>query len=241
MDYIELLKDVDYFSFIIAIAKWMFIFLVISIMVLVIGTKLKLFKRRTKVAKVLVKLYYILIPLYFMLFAIKYAPIKNSQIEINKVIDENKEIATEFVHDFVGAVASEALLTQETSAKDLVNSYLDTYVYKADSLPQPEDLNIGKRFIYKIKREIEFNYLIVVKESKIIKEAVNLVGIDEQTGKDLYRTDFKNLFSEGEIVDIFKKQLNRTYRSIYKSMFILFLIGLLIPGIEIVLARIYKY
>lgn len=241
MDYLELLKNIDYFSFVTAYIKWIFLFLVISVVILIVGTKLNLFKRRTKVARILVKAYYILLPLYFLFFAFKFAPIRNSQLEINKAIDDNKEVATEFAYNFLSSIVSDSLLMQEVSAKDIVNAYLNKKILETDSLSNQKGLKIGKRFIYKIKRKLEYGFLIRLMESKIIKKASGWAGIDDKTGKALYRTDLKSLFSEGEIIDIFKWELNRIYRAIYKSMFILFSLVLLIPVFEIVLAKSIKY
>ena len=83
MVYLEILKDISYLSFFNAFVKWTFLFLLISIVLLIVCTRLGFFSRRTKVAKVLVKFYYVLIPIYFIVFAIKFAPIRNAQVELN--------------------------------------------------------------------------------------------------------------------------------------------------------------
>ncbi len=241
MNFLELLKNIDYFSFIAALLKWMFLFLLVSILMLIVSTRFKLFKRRTKVARILVKAYYVIVPVYFLIFALKFAPVRNSQVELNKAIDKNKKIATEFAYSFLSSVVSDSLLNQEASAKDIVNNYLNRKIYMADSLAPSEEMGIGKRFAYKVKKKLEYGFLIRLVESKIIKNASGWVGIDDKTGKALYRTDFKSLFSEGEIIEIFKRELNRIYRTIYKSMFILFAFGLLIPVFETVISKILKY
>ena len=241
MDYIELLKNINYFSFITAFAKWIFLAILLSTLLLIVATKLKLFKRRTRIARILVKGYYIVIPLYFMFLAVKIAPIRNSQLELNRAIENNKEIATEFTYDFLSKIVSDSLLSQEISAKDIVNSYLNKYVYAVDTANPKSKLNVTKRVIYKVKRKIEYSFLTRLVESKIVKEASGSVGLSGRTGNALYRTDLKSLFTEGEIIDIFTRELNRIYRYIYKSMLLVFAIGLLIPTAEIIIAKIVKY
>jgi len=241
MDYLEILKDINYFSFVTAFAKWIFLFLTISVILLIICTRLGLFKRRTKTARFLVKIYYILIPIYFVGFAIKYAPIKNSQIEINNSIDENKQVISDFAFKFVSSIVSDSLLTQKRSAKDIVNHYLDYYVSTMDSITKPKTSRFFEGFFMKIKRKIEYSFLIRIVESEIIEKSTKWIGISEKTGKALYRTDFNELFKEGELVEIFKIEMNKYFRAYFRITFLIFSLGLLIPTIEIILAKIIKY
>jgi len=241
MDYIEILKDINYFTFVTAFAKWIFLFLIISAILLIVCTQIGLFKRRTKVARYLVKIYYFLIPIYFVGFAIKYAPIKNSQIEINNSIDENKKVISDFAFEFVNSIVSDSLLSQETSTKDIVNHYLDYYVSTRDSITKPQTSSFFKGFFMKIKRKIEFSFLIRIVESEIVEKSARWIGISEKTGKALYRTDFNELFHEGELVEIFKLEMNKYFRAYFRFTFLIFALGLLIPTIEITLAKIIKY
>lgn len=241
MEYVEILKDIDYFSFVTAFAKWMFLFFAISVILLIICTRLGFFKRRTKIAKYSVLLYYVLIPIYFVGFAVKYAPIKNAQIELNNSIDENKQVISDFAYNFVSSIVSDSLLAQESSAKDIVNNYLDHYVSTKDSITESKTSRFFNKFFKKIKRKIEYSFLIRIVESEIIEESSKWIGISEKTGKDLYRTNFNKLFEEGELVEIFKHEMNKYFRAYFRFTFMLFLLGLLIPIIEIVLAKIIKY
>ncbi len=241
MDYLEILKDINYFSFVTAFAKWIFLFLTVSVVILIVCTRLGLFRRKAKVARYLVKLYYILIPIYFVGFAIKYAPIKNSQIEINKSIDENKQVISDFTFKFFSSIVSNSVLTKESSAKDIVNQYLDNYVSTMDSITKPKTSIFFEGFFMKIKRKIEYSFLIRIVESEIIEKSTKWVGISEKTGKALYRTDFNDLFHEGELVEIFKIEMNKYFRAYFRFTFLIFVLGLLIPTIEIILAKIIKY
>lgn len=241
MDFVELVKEVNYFSFITALAKWVFLFLLVSILLLIMGKKFGLFKRRTKIANGLVKFYYVLIPLYFVIFAFKYAPVKNSQQEMNKAVDNRKEVIIQFTYEFLNTIISDSLLAQKSSARDLVNGYLDAHIYAKYSLTQSQDLGIGEKILYKIKRTVEFSFLSSLVESKILNKTSELLRIDEKTGRKLYETNLYDMFKEGEIVEIFKIELNKVYSSYYKSLFLLFGIGLLVPVLEIILSRVLKY
>lgn len=241
MDYFEILKDINYFSYVTAFAKWIFLFLVISVVILIVGTRLGFFKRRTKIADYLVKLYYLLIPLYFAGFALKYAPIKNTQIELNKSIDENKQVITDFTFEFVSSIVSDSIIDQEHSAKDIVNQFLDNYVSSMNSITEPETNRFFNRFFLKIKRKLEYGFLIRLVESKVIEKSSKCIGLSEKTGKALYKTDFKKLFKEGELVEIFKSEMNKYFHAYFRFSFFIFSLGLFIPVIEIILAKIFKY
>ncbi len=242
MDYLKLLTEINYLSYVTAYAKWISLFLIISIVILIICNKLKLFKRRTKAARILVKLYFVIIPIYFIVFAIKYAPVKNTQVEVNKAIDKHKEVATDFAYRFLNSIVSDSLLSQNISTKEIVNKYLDNYIYKTDSITvEASDYNFIQGLFHKTKRKIEYRFLIGILESKIIEEATKFVGISEKTGKALYQTGLYDLFKEGEIVEIFRNEMNKYFRHFYRLMFLVFFLGLLIPGIEIILAKTIKY
>jgi len=242
MDYIKLLAEINYLSYVTAFAKWIFLFLIISIVILIVCNKLGLFKRRTKTARILVKLYYVIIPIYFIVFAVKYAPIKNTQIEINNAIDKHKVVVTDFAYRFLSSIVSDSVLCQDRSTKEIVNGYLDNYIYKADSIiAEASDYNFIQRLFYKTKRKIEYSFLIGILESEIIDEATSFVGISKKTGKALYRTDLYDLFKEGEIVEIFRDEMNKYFRHFFRLMFFIMFLGLLIPGVEIILAKTFKY
>jgi hypothetical protein len=241
MDYLEILNDINYFSFVTAFAKWIFLFLTISVILLIICTRLGFFKRKTRTARYLVKLYYFLIPIYFVGFAIKSAPIKNSQIELNNSIDENKKVISDFAFSFISSIVSDSILNQKSSAKDIVNHYLDYYVSTMDSITKPKASRFFDGFFMKIKRKIEYSFLIRIVESKVIEKSTKWIGISEKTGKALYRTDFNDLFNEGELVEIFKAEMNKYFREYFKFAFIMFSLGLLLPTIEIILAKTIKY
>jgi len=241
MDYIEILNGINYYSFAIAFAKWIFLFLAISIILLIVCTRIGLFKRRTKIARYLVKMYYVLIPIYFVGFAIKFAPIKNLQIEINNSIDENKHVISDFTFRFVNTIVSDSLLAQKSSAKDLVNHYLDDYVSTIDSITKPKTNRFFEGFFMKIKRKIEYGFLIRIIESEVIEKSAKLIGISENSGRALYRSDFNELFHEGELVEIFKLEMNNYFQEYFKFTFLIFALGLLIPTLEIILAKIFNY
>lgn len=241
MDYIEFLKDMNYASFVTAFAKWILLFLLISIILLIICTRLGLFKRRTKTARILVKTYYIIIPIYFVFFAIKYAPIKNAQIEMNNSIDANKQVITDFAFKFVSAVVSDSLMGQNLSAKMIVKNYLDSQMAKLDSVTKPKSGSFFERYYMKIINKVEYGFLLQIIESKIIEKSKKHIGMSEKTTKALYQTDFNKLFKEGELVELFKMELNAYYRSYFRFAFLIFGFGLLIPAIEIILAKKFKY
>ncbi len=96
-------------------------------------------------------------------------------------------------------------------------------------------------FFMKMKRKFEFSFLIRIVESEIVEKSAKWIGISEKTGKALYRTDFNELFHEGELVEIFKFEMNKYFRAYFRFTFLIFGLGLLIPTIEIVLAKIIKY
>lgn len=241
MDYIEILKDINYFSYVTSFFKWIFLFLVISIILLIVCTRLGLFKRQTKIARYLVKAYYILIPIYFIGFAIKYAPIKNTQIQINQSIDRNKQVISDFTYKFVSSIVSDSLLAQNSSAEEIVNQYLDNYISTIDSNTTSKKNKLFNRFFMTIKRNVEYHFLIRIIESKTIEKSTSLIGISEQTGKSLYQKDFNTLFKQGELVELFKNEMNKYFRKYFRFTFLIFLLGLLIPTTEIVLAKVLKY
>lgn len=241
MDYIEILKDINYFSYVTAFAKWIFLFFSVSVILLIICTRLGLFKRKSKIIRYLVKIYYILIPIYFVGFSVKYAPVKNTQIELNKSIDKNKQVISDFVFKFVSSIVSDSLLTQESSTKDIVNNYLANYLSTLDTISEPKTTRFFDRFFKKIKRKIEYHFLIRIVESKIIEKFTKHIGISKKSGRALYRTDFNELFKKGELVEVFKNEMNKYFRGYFRFTFLIFLLGLLIPAIEITLAKIIKY
>ena len=241
MDFYEFIKQIDYFSFITAYVKWTLLFLVLSIILLIVCTRLGLFKRNTKTARILVKAYYVLIPIYFMWFAVYYAPLKNTQDEINRWINENKPAITDFTFNFLNTAVSDSLLSQNRSAKDIVDNYLDNYLAAADSLTKSKDMGWIEGFFMKIKRKLEYSFLIRIVESEIIEAATELIGLSGRSGKTLYRSDFKELFQEGEIVDVFTAEINKYFNSYFWFTFSLFFLGLLVPAIEIILAKRMKY
>jgi hypothetical protein len=241
MDYLETLKSINYFSFVTAFVKWIFLFLAISIILLIVCRRIGLFKRRTKTARYLVKIYYILIPIYFIVFAIKLAPIKTAQNEINNLIDKNKAVISNYTFKFANSMVSDSILAQKSSAKEIVGHYLEHYVSKMDSLTEPKTNEFFEGFFTKIKRKIEYGFLIKIVESKAIEQSAKWIGISEKTEKTLYRTNFNKLFHEGELVELYKIEVNRYFRSYFRFTFLIFTLGLLIPTIEIILAKIFKY
>jgi hypothetical protein len=241
MDFIEIIKDINYFSYVIAFAKWIFIFLMLSVVLLIVCARLGFFKRNAKIARYLVNAYYILIPIYFVGFALKYAPIKNTQIEINKSIDENKQVISDFAYKFISSIVSDSVLSQENSAKDIVNQYLDNCITSIDTVAKPKANRFFGGFFMKIKRKLEYSFLIRLVESEIIEESAQLIGLSKKTGKALYRTDLNQLFMAGGLVEIFKMEMNKYFRAYFRFSFFIFSLGLLIPTIEIILAKTLKY
>lgn len=236
MVYLEILKDISYVSFFDAFVKWILLFLLISIVLLIVCTRLGFFSRRTKVAKVLVKFYYVLIPIYFIAFAIKFAPVRNAQVELNKSIDLNKKAISENAYSFLSSMISDSLMTQNKSTKEIVNTYLDSQISKNN-----ESSGYFQSLFFTAIKKIESGFLMRLLESEVIKESTKSIGISEKSGKSLYRTDIKSLFKEGQIVEIFKNEMNKHFYSYYKFAFFMFGLGLLIPVIEIVLAKRFKY
>lgn len=236
MVYLEILKDISYVSFFDAFVKWILIFLLISIGLLIVCTRLGFFSRRTKIAKILVKFYYVLIPIYFIVFAIKFAPVRNAQVELNKSIDLNKKAISENAYSFLSSMISDSLLTQNKSTKEIVDTYLDSQIAKKN-----ESSGYFQSLFFTAIKKIESGILMRLLESEVIKESSNSIGISEKSGKSLYHTDIKTLFKEGQIVEIFKNEMNKHFYSYYKFAFFMFGLGLLIPIIEIVLAKRFKY
>ena len=240
MDYIDILAEINYLSYIGAFIKWILLFLVLSVIVLISSSRLGLFKRQKKISRVLVKLYYIVIPIYFIIFAIKFAPVRNSHTQINKVIEDNKVAVTDFAFDFLNSAISDSVLQGELSVQQTVANYLNKTVY-SDSTDNQSKKGYGRKFLYKFKKKIEFSYLSKVLESRVVKEATSLVGINKKTGKAIYKTSFHDLFEHGELVEILTMVIDSFFYKVYKSMIIMFLIGLIFPTIEILLSRHYKY
>ena len=236
MVYLEILKDISYVSFFDAFVKWILIFLLVSILLLIICTRLGYFSRRTTVAKVLVKFYYVLIPIYFIIFAIKFAPIRNAQVELNKSIDLNKKAISDNAYSFLSSIVADSLITQNKSPKEIVDTYLDSQISK-----KKESSGYFQSLFFTAIKKIESSFLTRILESEVIKESSNSIGISEKTGKSLYRTDIKTLFKEGQIVEIFKSEMNKHFYSYYKFAFFMFGLGLLIPIIEIILAKRLNY
>lgn len=236
MVYLEILKDISYVSFLDAFVKWILIFLLVSILLLVVCTRLGFFSRRTKVAKILVKLYYVLIPIYFIAFAIKFAPIRNAQVELNKSIDLNKKAISENAYSFLSSIVADSLITENKSSKEIVNAYFDNQLSK-----KTESGGYFQGLFFTALKKVESSFLMELLESELIKESSNSIGISEKTGKSLYRSDLKTLFKEGQIVEIFKNEMNKHFYSYYKFAFLLFGLGLLIPVIEIILAKRLNY
>ena len=240
MDYINILTEINYLSYVGAFVKWILFFFILSIIILIVSSRFGLFKRQKKTSKILVKMYYILIPIYFVIFAVKFAPIRNSQIQINKLIDNNKVVITDFAFDFLNSAVSDRILQGELSVEQIVSNYLNEVVY-TDSIKSKVKSGFGRKFLYKIKKEIEFSYLSKLLESRIIKEATSLAGINKKTGKAIYKTSFHDLFEQGELVEILKVEIDSFFAKLYNSMFVVFMIGFIFPAIEILLSKRYKY
>lgn len=240
MDFFEFLKEINYFSYIGAFVKWTLLFLVLGIILLIVANRYKLFKRNNKTMNVLVKVWFIFIPVWFVLFAFQFAPVKNTQKEFNRLIVQHKEAATDYVYGFLSSVVSDSILVQKASIKTIVDTYLEESLNK-EKEGEAKSHKKAKRFVSKIKRKIEHAFLSQILETKMLEGAAGYIGMDKETGKAVYRTSFHNLFKEGEIVDIFRGEVNHIFGFVYKSMLITFLIGLMIPVLEIIFARLFKY
>jgi len=240
MDYLELLKDINIISYFVAFVKWSLLFLVISILLLIVGNRYNLFRREKRVINIVAKSYYLFIPIYFLVFALKFAPLRNTQNQLNSLVDSNRATISEFAYDFITTIDSDSLLLEKSSIKDIVDNYLKTSVY--DSLQHDlQNGSIGKRIFYKTIRMVEFNFLCNLIESRFEQETSGLIGIGRNTSEVLYKTSLYKLFNEGEIVEVLKLEMNNFFKGIYKTMFLFFILGLLIPIMEIIVAKIYKY
>lgn len=240
MEYFNLLTEINYLSFVGAFVKWILISLLLSIIVLIFATRYGLLKREKKVSRILVKLYYFVVPIYFILFAVKFAPIRNSQLQIIKIIERNETAVTNFASDFIGSVISDSMAYNTSSPKQLVNNYLENTIY-TDSVKKELSGKRGQSLILNLKKKIEFSFLCKLLESKLIKEAADLIGIKKKTGKAIYRTSFHDLFHEGELVDLLTIEINAFFNKVYKSMLIVFAFGFVFPIGEILLAKKYRY
>lgn len=236
MRFTDILKDIDYLSYVGAFAKWILLSLLVSGTILFLCSYFKLFKRNNKIANILTKLYYGLIPIYFVLFAFKLAPIHNSQKEINSIIEANQDKLTEYTSDFLDFISTNNTSIDSSSVQDIIKGFIDKNEPKSSS-----GYKFGKRFLKNIKVKLEEKFLYKVSERIITRKAMGVVEIDRASGKKLVQLSFNELFNEGELIEIFQKQVNRIFRGIYQSMYVVFLIGLLIPVIEISLAKTLKY
>jgi hypothetical protein len=240
MEYLNILKEINYLSYLGAFIKWIFLFLVISVILLIIANKYKLFQRKNRTVNILVKVWLIFIPIWFLIFALQFAPVRNTQKEFNRLIVKHKDATAEFVYTFMGKVVSDSLLVQEASVESIVDNYLDTSVSK-ESPDEGKGFKKARRFVTNVKRNIEYNFLSRILETKMLEGASAYVGMDKHIGKAIYQTSFNDLFKEGEIVSIFKTEVNYIFGILYKSMFIAFLIGLMVPIIEIIFSKVFKY
>lgn len=240
MEYIDILTEINYLSYIGAFVKWITIFFILSVLILILITKLGLLKRQKKVARILVKLYYVVVPFYFVIFAVKFAPVRNSQVQLHKVVENHKVEVAGFAYGFLDKIVADSIKLEDLSVKQIVDNYLEKITY-ADSVQDKDKSGFGKQLIYKFKKRIEYSFLSRILESKIIRESTEVIGIKKTTGKAIYKTNFRELFKEGELVGILQKEINDLFNKLYMSMLVVFLIGLIIPVIEIALSRYYKY
>ncbi|MBI1306301.1 MAG: hypothetical protein GC181_06775 [Bacteroidetes bacterium] len=241
MDFIGIFSDINYSSFVLVFVKWILLALAVSILILILCYKSGFFKRNTKTARYLVKAYFILIPVYFIVFAIKYAPVRNLQYEINHSIDKHKQAITNYASDVAGRMISDSLVMQQSSAQDMVNYFLASVPKSADSDSQNGTKNFFHKYLISIEQNLKFRFLVRIAEKVLVSNASEYLGLHKETGKSLYQTKLHDLIKKGQIVEIFKKELNTYFSHYYRILFILFLLGLLIPVTEIILSRIFRY
>lgn len=235
----QIFTEIDYFSYITSLFKWIFIFLTISIFLLVFCHKKGLFRRNNKVVNVLTFIYYIGIPLHFIVFAVQFAPIRNTQNQINEIIENNKTEICEFAGSFLESFDIEEStknLSMQQAVDDEINKFLDQM-----ETDNAEGAVEEKSFWGDIKRKITFKFLSKVVEKGIISETTEKSGLKKSSGKKVYKSSLHDLFTKGEIVEIFQTELNKIFYKLYFSLFLAFLIGLLIPTIETSLAKYFKY
>jgi hypothetical protein len=236
MHFTDILKDINYLSYIGAFSKWIIISLLISGTILFICGYFNLFKRNNKLANILTKFYYGIIPIYFFIFAIKIAPIHNTQKELNSVIEENQANLTTYTSNFLNYISSNNTSIDSSSVQGIIKNFI------AKNEPKSHDgFKFGKQVLKNIKMKLEEKFLYKITERIIAKKAIDVIGLDKKSSEKIIQLSLNELFNEGEIVGIFQTQVNRIFRGIYKSIFIMFLIGLFIPIIEITLAKTLKY
>lgn len=238
MDTTQIFTEIDLLSIIGSVMKWATIFFCCSIVLLVIAGKTKLFSRRTKLAKFIVILYYISIPVYSVLFSIQFAVVKNSEKQIINAIEINKTLISEYAYDFLSVyfIAEEM---EDVSLQSLVNTYLDEEIAKYEA--EKGHLNFAEKWMFKIKKDVEYAFLYEIIESEAVSKASESMQIDTETGELIYTHSFEELFKEGELVDLFQEKVEETYSSFYTTLLLFFFLPLLIPIIESLIAKKLNY
>lgn len=240
MDFTDIIKEINYFSYLGAFIKWILLSLAVCAALLVLAYKLDWFKRQNRIVNIIVKCYYFLLPLCFIYFGANVAPIVNSQKQINIIIDNHKVELKTYTSQFLSYFLNDSTNFRNISAKDAVKHKIQTYIEGNRGNSEPNK-GLGKRFLGNTSRKIEYGFLSKIIESKLIKKSANVIGADKHVIKQLYTANLDQLFNEGEIIESFKHQINFVFWQIYKSMFLIFGIILLIPTLEIVLAKKLNY
>lgn len=240
MDFTDILKDISLLSYAGSMIKWVLGFALVGIVLIVLGHRFKLFKRNKKVPNILAKFYYVLIPLYFIFFAFKFAPIRNTQNELNRVIHKHEPIVKKYTYDFMRMVISDSSLSNKTSVKSIVNHYIEEVV-EEQSKEAASKMGFGAKFLSKWDKKIKTRFLESILEKKLIEKTTGAVGLQSETGEALYEHSFSKLFKDGEVVDLIIAEINGIFSKAYTSMFIFMGFILLIPVMEIVAAKFFKY
>ncbi len=240
MKYLALLQDIDYLTYIGGFIKWSLVFLAVSIVLLLLGRRFKLFRRNKKAFNLLAKAYYVIIPIYFLVFAFQFAPIKIVQTEFNDALDDNKQVIVAYTHQLLDSLDVDHLLDRKHSIKEVVESQLKQIVVTTPQT-EGEEKSFFEQMLDKIMAMGAVSYVSDLVESQLSEQTATMTGLSEETSASVYNKSLSSLFEEGEIVEIFRKEVDGFFGGYYTSLFVVFLIGFLIFLAEIVLAKVYKY
>jgi hypothetical protein len=224
----ELFAEHINFGTFLFIAKYLFLFLTLSIILLILCKKFKLFKRKNHILDKITYFYYLYIPTIFMAFAVLYSSIaytKNQTLLIvNKAAPFINTQAAEFLDD-VGLPENLSIANIRDAVQIYTSELAINIFSKYDNLPQP----LKTWLIEKISSALADKILTA--------EIEKFTSLDIGKVKDLWDKDLKELISNGFITDLISQKLNERISGMQNSFVIIFIILLLIPFAETVVSK----
>lgn len=226
----DFITQIDYISFLISFTLWTLSFIALSIILLTFLKKKGLLSRNKKIAKYLVILHYILVPIYFCFFSAQIAIATSLKKEIHQQVQLHGSVVSELAKIYISEVVPESFIKDGHSLESIVDLGIAAYLKNLD-----ED---G----YKVYKENSLPIFKSLVKQMFIKEVSKKAMIISKTGvKQVYETEIDALINEGQLVNIFQGEINYYFKIYYRSTIVIFILGLLIPTAEILLARRFKY